>query len=716
MPTSKLNNISLNNIVQSLTVPTFVIDAEHRVVSWNRACESLTGVKGSEIIGTKDAWRGFYPAPRPCLADVVVDHAYQQLHALYMVHGDSKFSQGLHAENWFDNINGQRRYLIFDAEPLYDEHGTLVGALENLEDITEIKEAELAQQRVMERLMLSDKVFTYTDQAILITDAKNRIIAVNQAFTRQTGYTQEDVLKKNPSILSSGRHNPDFYAQLWDTLLTTGHWEGEIWDRRKDGSVYPKWLNINAVLENNATAPSHFIAIFTDITERKRAEEHIQHIAFHDALTGLPNRLLFYDRLQQAILEAHRGASLIALLFIDLDRFKLINDTLGHQIGDLLLQEVASRLRECVRETDTVARLGGDEFVIVLPNIQNPDDASIVASKILHFLHRPIDLNGNRLFATPSIGIALFPEDGENVEVLMQSADTAMYHAKESGRNNYQFFTQSMNKAAQDRVALERQLRHALDQGELELHYQPKIALNPFRVVGCEALARWKHPQLGYIPPDKFIPVAEETGLILPLGEWIMSEVARQNRAWTDAGLKEMNIAINLSPSQFRDKSLAVKLCMLLDEAGLKPDRLEIEITESLLMESISHSRQCLEDFAKLGVSLAIDDFGTGYSSLAYLRNFSVNTLKIDKSFVHDITNDLNDAAIVRAVISLAHELGLTVVAEGVETPEQRDFLANAGCDIHQGYFFSKPLPSAQFQEYVLRNISSQPENMHLTS
>jgi EAL domain-containing protein (putative c-di-GMP-specific phosphodiesterase class I) len=369
-----------------------------------------------------------------------------------------------------------------------------------------------------------------------------------------------------------------------------------------------------------------------------------------------------------------------------------------------LLQAVSALLQNCVRETDTVARLGGDEFVIVLPNLQNPDDAGVIAAKILHCLRKSIELDGNQLFATPSIGIALYPDDGQNVEALMQSADTAMYHAKESGRNNFQFFTSSMNKTAQDRVALEQQLRLALERGEIELHYQPKIALDPFRVVGCEALVRWNHPQQGYISPDKFIPIAEETGLILPLGEWIMSEVARQNRGWVDAGLTGIHIAINFSPSQFRDKELSVKLCKLLDEAELKPESLEIEITESLLMDSISHSRQHLERVSELGISLAIDDFGTGYSSLAYLNNFSVNTLKIDKSFLRDITVNLNNAAIVRAVISLAHELGLIVVAEGVETEEQRDFLAQANCDVLQGFLFSKALPAIQFQEFVFQS------------
>ncbi len=442
--------IQLDTIVQSLTVPTFVIDIQHRVVAWNRACENLTGIKAADILGTTESWRGFYSSPRPCLADVVLDSSFGQLDELYPVHGNAKFSQGLHAENWFDDINGKRRYLIFDAEPLYDEHGKLIGALENLEDVTEFKESEQVQQNLLDRLKLSDRVFTHTDQAILISDSANRIITVNPAFTRLTGFTQEEVFEKSPSILSSGRHGPEFYAAMWHSLLTEGHWEGEVWDRRKDGSIYPKWLSITTVHDNRSKDPSYFIATFSDITERKKGEAFIQHLAFHDALTGLPNRLLFQDRLQQAILEAHRSKSLVALMFIDLDRFKQINDTLGHKIGDLLLQSVATRLRECVRETDTVARLGGDEFVVILSDLHQREVAGHIANKILLSLGRPMDLEGQSVAAPPSIGIALFPEDASKGEELMQHADTAMYEAKTAGRNNFQFYTPSMTPCETD--------------------------------------------------------------------------------------------------------------------------------------------------------------------------------------------------------------------------------------------------------------------------
>ncbi len=685
--------IKFKNIVQSMTVPTFIIDTEHRVVAWNTACERMTGIKAEDIIGTREAWRGFYPTPRPCLADLVLDQAYQELDQLYPSHGNSKFSQGMHAENWFADINGKKRYLIFDAEPIYDDHGQLIGVLENLEDITEIKTVE-------ERLMLSDKVFTYTNQAILITDAKNRIIATNQAFTRLTGYELEEVSGKTPAILSSGRHGPEFYAQLWHNLLTQRHWEGEIWDRRKDGTIYPKWLTINAVVDKN-DHPTHFIAIFTDISERKQAEARIQHIAFHDALTGLPNRMLFHDRLQQAIHEAHREKTQIGLMFIDLDRFKLVNDTLGHHIGDLLLQEVASRLRECVRETDTVARLGGDEFVVILPSIHHASDAGMVASKVLRAISQEIEVDGHSLFTPPSIGISIYPIDGETAEALMQSADTAMYHVKESGKNNFQFFTSSMNEVAQQRATIEQDLRIALKDRQFELYYQPKLKMNPLRIVGCEALIRWKHPKHGYIPPDKFIPIAEETGLMLPIGEWVMSEAAKQLAQWTNAGYRPMLMAINLSAAQFRDRNLLEKLQELVTIAKLEPKYLEIEITESILMDSVATSADSLIKLKAQGIRLAIDDFGTGYSSLAYLKTFAVDTLKIDKSFVRDMTTDSSDAAIVSAIISLSHKLGLQVVAEGVETAEQLAFLCSADCDIFQGYYFSRPLPAAQFLEFV---------------
>jgi len=549
--------------------------------------------------------------------------------------------------------------------------------------------------------MLSDKVFSYTNQAILITDANQVIVQCNQAFTRLTGYGLDEVVGKSPGILESGRHDARFFEEMQAELDKTGHWEGEIWDRRKDGSIYPKWLSINSVIDPVSKLLTHYIGIFTDITERKKSEEEVRHIAFHDALTDLPNRMLFHDRLEHAISDAEREKTMVALMFLDLDRFKIVNDTLGHHIGDLLLQEVAERLKQNIRASDTVARLGGDEFVIILPDIHRARDVSKVARKVLESLNRAIVIDDNELYTTPSIGISLYPTDGQNVEGLMQSADTAMYTVKEAGKNNFQYFTQSMTQAAQQRAKLEKDLRIAIEQKEFELHYQPKIKTNPLRVVGCEALLRWKHPEQGYIPPDIFIPVAEDAGLIVQIGDWILEAAAQQIVSWRSKGMPDINVAINLSPVQFKDAMLANKIQDYINTSILDKEMVEFEITENILMDNVQASSEGLLTLKKLGVSLAIDDFGTGYSSLSYLKSFDIDSLKIDRSFVNDIHTESDSAEIVSAVISLAHNLGLIVVAEGVETEEQLLFLSDLQCDIFQGYYFSRPLPANEFFDYV---------------
>ena len=688
-------DIDYTSVVDASSVATFVICVDHTVIAWNRACENLTGIKAEDMLGTKDSWRGFYDSNRPCLVDVLVNNDGDRMEELYSAHGKSKISEGLNAEQWFLNINGKKRYLIFHAEPIYDDNGHLVAGVENIEDITEIKQVE-------ERLMLSDKVFSYTNQSILITDANQRIVQVNQAFTALTGYRLDEVVGKSPGILESGRHDEKFFEDMEAELVKSGHWEGEIWDKRKDGTIYPKWLSITTVLDpDDNHKVTHYIAIFTDITERKKSEEEVRHIAFHDALTQLPNRMLFYDRLERAINHAYRENTKVALMFIDLDRFKIVNDTLGHHIGDLLLQQVAERLKENIRNSDTVARLGGDEFVIILPDIARARDVSKVATKLLENLNQPIVIEDNELYTTLSIGISIYPTDGSTVEALMQSADTAMYHVKEAGKNNFQYFTQAMTQAAQARARLEKDLRVALDKAEFELYYQPKVKMNPLRVVGCEALIRWNHPEHGFIPPDVFIPVTEEIGLILQLGEWILNEATQQVAAWRKKGLSELCMAINLSPAQFKDEQLVNKIRDCIDRSSSDVSIFEFEITETILMDSIQATSEGLLALKKLGVTLAIDDFGTGYSSLSYLKSFDIDTLKIDKSFVDDIHTDSDNAEIISAVMSLSHNLGLTVVAEGVETKEQLEVLVDLGCDIYQGYFFSKPLPADAFFDYV---------------
>lgn len=561
-----------------------------------------------------------------------------------------------------------------------------------VENISEQKQAE-------ERIHLLASVFQYSGEAILISDRDNNIVEVNTAFTRMTGYTWEDVAGKNPRLLSSGRNTAEEYADMWHHIQEQGQWQGELWDRHKDGHVYPKWITISTIHDSQGNV-THYIANFTDITEHKAAEERIHYIAHHDALTKLPNRLNLQGRLEQALASARRGKERLAVLFVDLDRFKVINDTLGHHIGDDLLMEVADRLRQSVRDSDVVARLGGDEFVVVLTGLA-AEDVAPIARKMLAHLGEPYLLTNHELHSTPSIGISLFPEDGDDVDTLMKNADTAMYHAKSAGRNNYQFFRSGMNEAASERLLIENNLRQALARKEFVLHYQPQIDAQSGAVVCVEALIRWQHPEQGMIPPLRFIPVAEETGLIGPIGQWVLEEAMGQLRAWRSAGIEGLRMAVNLSASQLRDPDLGAHIHARLLQHNLPGSCLELEITESVAMHDPAHSATMLQSLHELGVGLAIDDFGTGYSSLAYLKQLPLDRLKLDRSFVTDIEHDANDAAICTATISLAHSLHLAVVAEGVETPAQMHYLKSLGCDLLQGYLFSEPLPADECLAFV---------------
>lgn len=556
----------------------------------------------------------------------------------------------------------------------------------------------LQRKRVEQQLRLAAHVFEHSGEAILITDQSNQIIEVNAAFTSLTGYTQEDVKGKNPRILACGRTTPEEYRAMWQGIREKGFWKGEMWDRRKDGGIYPKLLTIS-VVRNHLGVVDFYIGSFADITEQKAAEERIRHIAHHDNLTGLPNRLHLSVALEQSLAAARREQSGLALMFIDLDRFKIINDTLGHNIGDLLLIEASRRLQGCVRESDVVARLGGDEFVVLLDGVGAALDAASVAHKILNSLGQGYTIEGNALHSTPSIGISIFPDDGADAETLMKHADTAMYHAKERGRNNAQFFAAAMNAVADERMVLERELRHALQEGQFELYYQPKVVTGDGRLNGVEALIRWQHPQHGIVPPDKFIPIAEETGLIEAIGAWVLDEACRQLAAWKSAGIGNFQMAVNLSAHQLRSAGLIDQVAGCMKRFGIAEGELELEITESVAMTDPARAIGQLQKLRTLGVHLAIDDFGTGYSSLAYLKLLPIQTLKLDRAFVRDIETDANDAAISAATIALAHSLGLSVVAEGVETEAQRLFLSNHACDLLQGYLFGRPEPAQVWTE-----------------
>jgi len=589
-----------------------------------------------------------------------------------------------------------------------DEVGQLTHAMHGMvENISRgrlaLEAAKKGAESVAKELQLYANAFESSGDAMLISDKNNLIVDINASFTRQTGYGLHEVRGKDPGMLSSGKTPKAVYQDMWNSLQTSGYWQGELWDRKKCGEVYPKWASIS-VIRNNQQEAIFYIASFSDISERKANEARIDYLAHHDALTGLINRYNLENRLGQALLSAHRNQLPMAVMFIDMDRFKTINDTLGHHVGDQLLIEVSHRLRDSVRESDIVARLGGDEFVVALTNINSELDAAPVSEKILRVLGQPYTIAGKVLHSSPSIGIAIFPTDGGDGATLMKNADTAMYHAKERGRNNVQFFTSAMNAAAHERLTLENDLRYALKEGQLSLHYQPQVCAIDGKSCGVEALARWFHPVLGYIPPLKFIPIAEESGLIETLGRWVLGEACRQMSAWQAEGILGIRIAVNLSAQQLRAPGLVQSVAEILAHHHLKGSDLELEITESIAMENPERAIGQLQALRDMGVQLAIDDFGTGYSSLSYLKRLPIQVLKLDRSFVHDIDTNVNDAEISAATLALAHTLGLKVVAEGVETVAQRNFLTRHHCDFLQGYLFSKPLPADEAKQYLLNN------------
>jgi diguanylate cyclase (GGDEF)-like protein/PAS domain S-box-containing protein len=580
--------------------------------------------------------------------------------------------------------------------------GTL-GQLTRHQDELERRVAERTAELLASngRLRLASIVVDNTAEAVVITDRDNRIIDVNAAFSRLSGYSRDEAIGQHTSLTKSGHHDADFYREMWTKLQQTGQWSGEIWDRRRSGEVYPKWLSISAACDDDGEL-TNYVGVFSDISELVAVQKQLEQLAFYDSLTGLSNRALLRDRLEHALIAGRRDGTSVAVLFLDLDRFKVVNDSLGHEAGDLLLQTVAGRLCQCVRKTDTVARLGGDEFVIVQPYIAGTAAVSRTAEKILQALARPVDLNGNDLRPQASIGIAIFPDDGGEATVLMKHADAAMYQAKALGRGQFSFFDSSINLQAVERLRLEADLRRAIEVGELELHYQPKMCLARNTACGMEALVRWRHPERGLIPPDDFIPIAEETGLIIPLGDWVLREACRQGREWLDDGLDIHHIAVNVSARQLGTGDFPALLREVLAQSGMPAECLEIELTETTVMGDATKLEESLQQLQAMGVALSVDDFGTGYSSLSRLKRLPLDTLKIDRSFVTDIGEDAQDEAIVDAILTLAKSMGLKVVAEGVENAAQANYLTTRGCDFGQGYLYSRPLPAAALRRLLV--------------
>ncbi|HWT28272.1 MAG TPA: EAL domain-containing protein, partial [Methylophilaceae bacterium] len=578
-----------------------------------------------------------------------------------------------------------------------DSFGRINAVWRMVRDISEKRVAE-------ERMQLAAKVFENTVEGIMITDADKRIRSVNRAFSQITGFGQQEVLGQKPDMLSSGRHDETFYEAMWSAINEHGSWQGELWNRRKNGEVYPEWLAISAV-RNAVGEITHYVAIFSDLSERKAADERIQFLAHFDVLTGLPNRAHIQDRVELAIQNATRDNERLALLLLDLDRFKTINESLGHSAGDALLQVLAERIRSTLLTGEVVARQGGDEFIVLLPLIADPGSAALAAERIREVLEPPVELFNHSISITPSIGISVFPDDGRDFETLVRNADAAMYHAKSAGRNSYKFYTADLNARAREILEIESQLRYALDRDEFVLHYQPQVDLKTGEIIGAEALIRWQHPELGLLGPVRFIEVAEERGFIVQIGNWVIQEACRQLAQWRRQGLPRISLAVNLSTLQFRQQDLAVHLQRALSAHGLVGSDLDVEVTESVIMDDVETTIHTIDRIKSMGLQLSIDDFGTGYSSLSYLKRFKADKLKIDRSFVRDIPMDADDSAIARAIINMAKNLNMTVIAEGVETIEQWKFLDREGCHAAQGYLLAKPVPAKEFEKLLEKGI-----------
>ena len=670
----------LGALVGALPELVWLKDRQGRWLEANPAALSAFGLTGAHYRGRTDA-EMLARVPARLRADAGTFFSRDE--AAWQGH------QALHTEEKLVEA-GPETTLEVVRLPLRDGAGEASRLMVVARDITARRRAELHQR-------LAARVIESTPDGVMVTDPDGTIVSVNRAFTEVTGYGPDEILGKRPSVLKSGHHPPEFYAAMWRELEESGTWRGEIWNRRKTGEIYPEWLSITRVWCHDSDGPCH-IAIFSDIARHQAVRERLHHLAYYDALTGLPNRLLFGDRLQQAVAYAQREQLRVALLFLDLDRFKEINDTLGHGVGDGVLKAIASRVARCLRESDTFSRLGGDEFTVILPNIREVPDAAPVAQKILQQFATPFDVGGHELYLSTSIGIAVYPEHGATPEELVKHADTAMYRAKENGRNLHQFYMPAMSEPIRRQLEMDIELRRALERGDITVAYQPQIALGSGRIVGLEALARWTHPRHGAIPPDVFVPLAEHAGVITQLGAHVLRTAAREVQAWRERGLSHLRLAVNLSGLQLRQPGLAETIEAVYAETGLPPESLELEITEGVLMDKGERASGVLLQLNQMGCRIAIDDFGTGYSSLSSLRRLPIHRLKIDRSFVDHVHDEPNDAAIAATVIAMAHHLKIRVTAEGVELPAQLEFLRRHHCDEAQGFLFSQPRPAAEIE------------------
>jgi len=649
-----------------------------RVVSVNRRCEELFGYGPGEM--TNEPTSIVFPS----------EQDFEQA-------GEIQYTALTRGKDYSEERQYRRRdgslFWCLVSGCALDPQRANEGSIWVFADVTERRHAE-------EKLRLSATVLEHIADGVMVIGTDSRIVAINPAFTQITGYTESEALGQDANLTRSSRHEDIFFTDLWTELVESGFWRGEIWKQRKNGELYLEGLTVSAVRDDNAVI-THYVGVFSDITKAKESQEKLDHMAHHDPLTALPNRLLFHDRLHHALQRAGRDNQQLAILFIDLDRFKNVNDTLGHHIGDELLKQVAKALTGRLRDGDTLARLGGDEFIVLLENVDGQFGAGHVAEKLMSMFEESFLVSDYELFVTGSVGISLFPNDATDLNMLIRNADVAMYQAKARGRNGYQFYAPSMTGEGVERLRLEAMLRRSIEKNEIFLNYQPQVEIDTGRLIGVEALVRWENPELGTVPPVRFIPLAEDTGFINQLGKWVLYESCRQMIRWQEAGLYVPKIAVNLSVKQFERGSIVNMVADILKETGLGPERLQLEVTESVIMNT-GDALVFINDLHSIGVGLAIDDFGTGYSSLAYLKQLPVQTLKIDRSFIKDISTDVNDEAIAIAIIQLGKSLNLSVIAEGVETEEQAAFLLRHGCNKAQGYFYSRPvMPAVMLEKWM---------------
>jgi diguanylate cyclase (GGDEF)-like protein/PAS domain S-box-containing protein len=680
----------VKQLIEAIPGPFFYKDANARYLGCNSAFEALIGRPESELIG-KTAQE---------LTPGELNDKHQTVDRELLARPGLQIY-----ESQLSLASGEVRDLMFHKATIIRHDGTVDGMVGLMLDITERK-------RMENNLRLSATLFECSAEGVTITRPDATIIAVNRAFTEITGYSESEVLDKDPRILQSGRHGKHFYNEMWASITRDDCWQGEVWNRRKNGEIYPEWLSITTVRDQGGELVN-YVATFSDITHHKQNEDRIHLLAFSDQLTRLPNRRLLLDRLQHAVVNSSRSRLHGALFIIDLDDFKSLNDTRGHDTGDLLLQQVAERLSKCVREGDTVARIGGDEFVVMLEDLsidirEATNQVRAIGENILAALKDPYMLLDYQHHSTQSIGVTLFGSENSSVELLLKQADLAMYQAKESGRNSLRFFDPQMQKVVSARVALESDLREGLKKHQFILHYQPQMN-HLCEVIGAEALVRWMHPLRGMVSPAEFIPLAEETELILPLGSWVLQTACHQLSAWSkQPETAHLTMAVNVSARQFRQQCFISQVMAALDISGADPVKLKLEITESLLLENVQEIITKMTVLKARGVCFSLDDFGTGYSSLTYLKRLPLDQLKIDQSFVRDVLIDHNDAAIARSIVGLAHSLELGVIAEGVETEDQLLFLASIGCHSYQGFLYSKPLPIAEFEAFIHRKLAEK--------